>query len=133
VVVLAWIALAGGLAARRPLLIGCSAALLAAAYGLTLDGRGGGIDAGSLLVAGWLFLCADLGILATETPGRTPLPWRHLAGDAAVGLGSAVTGVVLLGINQSIDLAGPLLTAAGVAAALLLLALLAASAVRRAV
>lgn len=127
------LALLVGFALHRPAAVAWSTVVLGAAYGLTLIGRGEAIDAGSLLVAGWLFVCAELGYLAVEPESLPRLPWRPVGAAAAIAVSSIVPGVVLLAINQSFAVAGPLLTAGGVAAALAVLALVAGTATRRTV
>lgn len=126
-VAVAMLALLVAFAWRRPAAVAWATVLLGLAYGLTLVGRGEGIDAGSLVVAGWLFLTAELAYLAVEPDSLPHLPWRPVAAAALVALGSIVLGVVLLAISQSLAAAGPLLTAAGVTAALALIALIARS------
>ena len=107
-----------------------SIALLGLAYGLALIGRGGAIDGWSLLVAGWLFLYAESAYLALETGPQSFWPWRHVLTALATAGGSSLAGIVLLALNQSLIASGPLLMAAGVIAAVCLLALVAAASSR---
>lgn len=130
-VVVATLALLVAVAWRRPAGVAWSTLVLGAAYGLTLVGRGEGIDAGSLLVAGSLFLIAELGYLAVEPHTLPRLPWRPVLAAIAVAVASILPGVVLLAINESLAATGALLTAAGVTAALALIALIGSSAARR--
>lgn len=114
-----------GLGLRRASLIAWSIVLLALAYGVTLMGGGGTLDAASLLVAGWLFLVAEAAYLALETGPQPTWPWRHALAALAIAIGSSLAGILLLALNQSLLTSGPLLLAGGVVAALALLALLA--------
>jgi hypothetical protein len=117
--------LAIGLGLRRASFVGWSIVVLALAYGMTLIGGGGTLDPASLLVAGWLFLCAEAAYLALETGPQPSWPWRHALAALAIAIGSSLAGILLLALNQSLLASGPLLLAGGVIAALTLLALLA--------
>ena len=75
---LALVSLSAGLGWRRASSVAWSIALLGLAYGLTLIGAGGTVDAWSLLAAGWLFLYAESAYLALETGPQSFWPWRHV-------------------------------------------------------
>jgi hypothetical protein len=131
-VVLAVMTLIGGLLFRRPGPVAWSIGLLGAAYGLSLIGDRGRVDAISLLVAAALFLAAEAAYLAVETEVFSGMPIHRLLASVAVAMGSAVIGVLLLAIGQSFLVAAPVVTAGGVAATLVLLGLLITAATRRA-
>jgi hypothetical protein len=130
-VALGALTLLAGLGFRRPAAIAWSILLLAVAYGFTLIGGRAATDSASLPVAGALFLVAELGYLAVEVGYFPGLPLRPMLASLGVALGSIVLGVVVLAMGQSFVVVGPLLTAAGVVAALILLGMVAANAARR--
>jgi hypothetical protein len=131
-VVLAEMLLVGGLVWRQPALVAWSIVLVGAAYGLSLVGQRESVDATALLVAAVLFLAAEVAYLAVDEGAFSGIPIRPLAAAIAVAIGSMVISVILLAIGQSVPVAGPLLTAGGVAATLVLLGLVIATAARRA-
>ena len=124
--------LVGGLLWRRSAPVAWSIGLLGAAYGLSLIGEPESLDAISLLVAAALFLAADAGYLAVRTDAFSDIPIRPVVASVAVAMGSVVIGVLLLAIGQSFVVAGPLLTAIGVVATLVLLGIVLGEATRRA-
>jgi len=131
-VVLAVMTLIGGLLLRRPATVAWSIVLLGAAYGLSLIGERESVDAISLLVAAALFLAAEAAYLAVETEVFSGMLIRPVLASLAVATGSVVIGVLLLAIGQSFLVAGPVVTAGGVAATLVLLGLVIRAAARRA-
>lgn len=132
VVTLALLTLVVGVALRRSALVAWSIVLLGAAYGFSIIGARETVDAVSLLVAATLFLAAEAGYLAVERELLIAPPVHRALSSLAVAVGSAVIGVILLAIGESFLSAGPLLTAGGVAAALVLLGALMTVAARRA-
>jgi hypothetical protein len=131
--VLAELTLVGGLIWRRTGPIAWSIVLLGASYGLSLIGGSQNLDAGSLLVAAGLFLAAEVAYLGVEEPAFSGIPMRPLLASLAVASGSVVVSLLLLAIgSQSVLAAGPVVTAAGVGATLVLLGVVIATAARRA-
>jgi hypothetical protein len=131
-VVLAEMTLVAGLLFRRPAPVAWSIVLLGAGYGFSLIGRPDTVDAISLLVAAALFLAAEVAYLGIEEEVVFGLSRGPLLGSLAVAVASVLIGVLLLAIGQSLLVASPLLTAAGVAATLVLLGAVVATAARRA-
>jgi hypothetical protein len=131
--VLAELTLVGGLVWRKGAPIAWSIVLLGASYGLSLIGGPESLDAGSLLVAAGLFLAAEVAYLGVEETAFPGIPMRPLLASLVVAAGSIVVSVLLLAIgSQSVLAAGPGATAAGVAATLVLLGVVIATAARRA-
>lgn len=131
--VLAELSLVGGLIWRKRAPIAWSIVLLGASYGLSLIGGAESVDAGSLLVAAGLFLAAEVAYLGVEETASSRIPMRPLLASLAVAAGSVVVSLLLLAIgSQSVLVAGPVVTAVGVAATLILLGLVIATAARRA-
>lgn len=131
--VLAELALVGGLIWRKRAPIAWSIVLLGASYGLSLIGAPESVDAGSLLVVAGLFLAAEVAYLVVEETAYSEIPMRPLLASLAVAAGSVVVSLLLLAIgSQSVLAAGPVVTAAGVAATLVLLGVVIATAARRA-
>jgi hypothetical protein len=131
VVTLALLTLVVGILLRRSALVAWSIVLLGTASGLSLIGEPASVDAVSLLVAAALFLAAEAGYLAVEGEVFYGPPVHRALSSLAVAMGSAVIGVILLAIGESFLNAGPLLTAGGVAAALVLLGVVITTAARR--
>jgi hypothetical protein len=131
VVTLALLTLVVGVVFRRPVLVAWSIVLLGAAYGFSIIGERESIDAVSLLVAATLFLAAEAGYLAVEREVFIAPPVHRALTSLAVAVGSVVIGVILLAIGESLLNAGPLLTAGGIAATLVLLAVVVTAAARR--
>ena len=131
--VLAELTLVGGLIWRRTGPIAWSIVLLGASYGLSLIGGSQSLDAGSLLVAAGLFLAAEVAYLGIDETAFSGIPMRPLLASLAVAAGSVVVSLLLLAIGrQSVLAAGPVVTAAGVGATLVLLGVVIATAARRA-
>lgn len=116
---------------RRSALVAGSIVLLGTAYGLSIIGARESVDAVSLLVAAMLFLAAEAGYLAVEGEVSIGPPVDRALASLAVAVGSFVIGVILLAIGESLLNAGPLLTAGGIAATLVLLAVVVTAAGRR--
>ena len=131
VVTLALLTLVVGVLLRRSALVAASIVLLGTAYGLSIIGARESVDAVSLLVAAMLFLAAEAGYLAVEREVFIGPPVHRALSSLAVAMGSAVIGVILLAIGESFLNAGPLLTAGGIAATLVLLGVVITAAARR--
>lgn len=131
-VVLAEMALVGGLIWRKPAPIAWSIVLLGTAFGLSLIGEPQTIDAFSLPMAAGLFLAAELAYLGVEERVFSRLLLRRALASLAVAAGALLVGLYLLAIGPSFAVAGAAMTAAGVAAALVLLGLVVAAAAHEA-
>jgi hypothetical protein len=131
VVTLALLTMVVGVVLRRSALIAWSIVLLGTAYGFSIIGQRESVDAVSLLVAATLFLAAEAGYLAVEGEVFIGLPVHRTLSSLAVAVGSAVIGVILLAIGESFLSVGPLLTAGGVGATLVLLGVVMTAAARR--
>jgi hypothetical protein len=131
VVTLALLTLVVGVVFRRSALVAWSIVLLGTAYGFSIIGEPVSVDAVSLLVAATIFLAAEAGYLAVEEEILIAPPVRRALSSLAVAVGSAIIGVILLAIGESLLNAGPLLTAGGIAATLVLLAVVITAAARR--
>ena len=131
VVAMALLTLGVGVVFRRSALVAWSIVLLGTAYGFSIIGEPVGVDAVSLLVAATLFLAAEAGYLAIEGEVFIAPPVHRALSSLAVAAGSAIIGVILLAIGESLLNAGPLLTAGGIAATLVLLAVVITAAARR--
>jgi hypothetical protein len=120
---------------RWPSLLPLGLALVGGSYGVFLSLRGDGIDAAAPAVAAGLFVAAELGLWSLEGSAA-----RYHAATAARRLGSIAAGAVATGLVGSLVLAatsgvsgGVGLEAAGVGAAVLMLAAIALLASRRSV
>jgi hypothetical protein len=100
--------------------LGLAIGLLALEYLASVYLRGGGLDLLSPLYAAALFVCAELGWLALEA-GQGHRSWRgRVLATAALALAGAGVGFALL-LAALLPLpGGPVLTLAGVAAAVAL-------------
>jgi hypothetical protein len=123
------------LVARRPSVLAPGLAGVGGAYGLFLGLRGGAVDVRAPLVAAGLFLAAEVGFAALAAgPARAErgVVVRAVARLAGGVVGAALVGSLLLvattGVGGSVAL-----EAAGVAAAVLTLAAIAALASRASV
>ncbi len=131
VVTLALLTLVVGVVLRRSALVAWSIVLLGTAYGFSIIGEPVSVDAVSLLVAATIFLAAEAGYLAVEEEVLIAPPVHRALSSLAVAVGSAVIGVILLAIGESLLNAGPLLTAGGIAATLVLRGVVITAAARR--
>jgi hypothetical protein len=124
----AFLLLGVGLVLRRPALVGWSLAILGAEYAVWLEQRGGSVDARSPLYAAGLALVAELafeGLEQSPVPPELDLLARRGLQLVLTAVGAVAAGTVVLAAASIPVTGGTALTAVGVAALLLALALIA--------
>jgi hypothetical protein len=128
--------LAGGLALRRPVVIPAAIIVLAAPYVAALGFEIDGIDTSAPLLAGLLFLTAELAYWSLELRGTlADEPGTHLRRVALLSVLAVVTigaGTVVLAIVGGVEAHGVAIDMVGAVAAVGAIALLAVAAIRRA-
>ena len=127
--------LAGGLALRWPVVIPVAVCMLATPYVVALGFELDGLDTRAPLLAGALFVIAELaywslelrGMLADE-PGTY---LRQVALLAGLTVGTIAAGTVVLALVEAVSARGAAVDVAGALAAVAAIALLALAAARR--
>ncbi|HWG55372.1 MAG TPA: hypothetical protein VNT58_02490 [Gaiellaceae bacterium] len=120
-------ALALALLARRPSLVAVAAALVGGQYSLLLAVESPALDTRAAVVAAALYVVAELGYWGVELRGAVAdepgMLLRRVAVLCATAVGVAVFGIALLTLVETVGRGGRVLEAAGVAAAVGVLAL----------
>jgi hypothetical protein len=127
--------IAGGLMLRRPVVIPAAICVLAAPYVAALGFEIDGIDTRAPLIAGLLFIVAELAYWSLELRGTlADEPGTYLRRVALLSGLAVVTiagGTVVLAVVEAVAARGVAVDIAGAAAAVAAIALLALAAARR--
>jgi adenosylcobinamide-GDP ribazoletransferase len=119
--------LGGGLTGRGEA-AAWAAAALGTAYAAALAGGPGGLDPWAPAVAAGIVVAAEAGAWAAELRAPVRLDrtivWARSGLLLGIGAAAAAVGLVLIAPGAGPELAGPLVTAAGVAAAVVALAVI---------
>lgn len=128
--------LAGGLVLRRPVVIPAAVCVLATPYVAGLGFEIDGLDTRAPLIAGLLFVIAELAYWSLELRGTLadePGTYlRRVALLAALAVATIAAGTIVLAVVEAVAARGAAIDIAGALAAIGAIALLALAAARRA-
>ena len=132
---LAAASLAGGLVLRRPVVIPVAVCVLAAPYVAGLGFELDGLDTRAPLLAGLLFVVAELAYWSLELRGaladESGTYLRHVALLAGLTVGAIAAGTVVLAVVEGVAARGAAVDVVGAIAAVSAIALLALAASHR--